>query len=109
MKKYTPEPYKIKSVEMLNILNSKQREEAINNAGYNTFLLNSADVYIDLLTDSGTSTMSDNQWDTIDKFGEWGCTSSTHVVADFSRAIDELLFEGGVLNREKGTLKIIDI
>ena len=57
-----PEPFRIKTVTPIKMLSREERQAHIRDVHYNVFKLHSDKVFIDLLTDSGTSAMSDAQW-----------------------------------------------
>ena len=57
-----PEPWRVKVVEPIHLPDRRTRDKHLKKAGYNLFSIPAEAVFIDLLTDSGTSAMSDEQW-----------------------------------------------
>lgn len=67
---HPPEPFRIKTVEPIKLINRNLRKNVLVEAGYNAFNIRAEDIYIDFMTDSGTSAMSQDQWSAIMKGDE---------------------------------------
>ena len=92
MPKYIPEPFRIKMIEPIHLINRDEREAALRKAGYNVFKLHADDVYIDLLTDSGTGAMSQNQWAAMMKGDEsYAGARSFHRLKETTNTLELIL------------------
>jgi len=100
MVKYPVEPFKIKMVEPIKILDREQRIKKIKQAKYNLFNLKADDIFIDLLTDSGTSAMSDSQWAGIMRGDESYAGSRSYL--HFERSIKNIFGYENVIPTHQG-------
>ena len=100
MVKYPVEPFKIKMVESIKILDREQRIKKIKQAKYNLFNLKAEDIFIDLLTDSGTSAMSDSQWAGIMRGDESYAGSRSYL--RFERSVKNIFGYENVIPTHQG-------
>ena len=88
MIEYPPEPFRIKMVEPIQLIDRETREAALLRAGYNPFGLKAEEIYIDLMTDSGTGAMSQHQWSAMMEGDESYAGARSYI--RLSEAMDEI-------------------
>ena len=94
------EMYKTRMVQKVRLIPAEERLKAIQEAGYNTFLLRTRDVYLDMLTDSGVNAMSDNQYAALMNADDAYAGSQTFY--DFADAVKDVLGYQYVMNVHQG-------
>ena len=94
------EPFKMKSIEPIKVTTREERENFIKEAHYNPFLVKAENVLIDLLTDSGTGSMSSKQWASIMDGDESYAGSRSYY--DFEKTIKEIFGFKNVIPTHQG-------
>ena len=94
------EPYKIKTVEHIQLLSRSERERVLKDAFHSVTYIDSADVFIDFATDSGTTAMSDRQWAALMAADEAYVRSRSFF--RFERAVQEVLGYRHVIPTHQG-------
>jgi tryptophanase len=94
------EMHKARMVQKVQLVPVERRLKAMEEAGYNTFLLKTEDIFLDLLTDSGVNAMSDNQFANMMKVDDAYAGSMTFY--EFAKAVEDVLGYKHVMNVHQG-------